>query len=185
MILAITGTNGSGKGAVVDHLVQQGFVHFSVRAKLREALEATGTPIDRTALRNYANELRREHGAGYFGKLFLTEIREKGIEHAVIESIRTVGELEALKAEGVFIIAVDANRELRYSRIKARASHTDNLDFETFVHEEEREWHGEGGSHDMNLMDVIARADVCIKNEGTLEDLHIEIDRVLENMARI
>ena len=60
MIIGITGTNGSGKGAVVDHLISKGFKHYSVRARLREALEAKNIPIDRTALRNYANDLRKD-----------------------------------------------------------------------------------------------------------------------------
>lgn len=183
MILGITGTNGSGKGAVVDYLTSKGYVHYSVRAKLEEALRELGVQIDRTALRNYANELRKEHGAGYFGKLFLADIKEKGIENAVIESIRTVGELESLKAEGVFVIAVDADRKIRFDRIKSRASHTDKLDFETFIVEEEREWHGALGSFDMNVMEVIARADAKVMNEGTLEDLHNALDAVLANLS--
>lgn len=183
MILGITGTNGSGKGAVVEYLVKKGFVHYSVRDKLEEALREFDVLIDRTALRNYANELRKEHGAGYFGKLFLADINEKGVENAVIESIRTVGELESLKSEGVFVIAVDADRKLRFERIKRRASHTDKLDFETFIMEEEREWHGAEGSHDMNVMEVIARADAKVTNEGTLEDLHRQLDEVLKTLV--
>jgi len=179
MILGITGTNGSGKGAVVDHLISKGYAHFSVRARLEEALRELDIQIDRTALRNYANELRKEHGAGYLVKLFLNEIKEKGIENAVIESIRTVGEFEYLKSEGVYVIAVDANRKLRFDRIKCRASNTDKLDFETFVMEEEREWHGAEGSHDMNVMEVISRADAKVMNEGTLQDLHDKLDEVL------
>ena len=179
MILGITGTNGSGKGAVVDYLISKGYVHYSVRAKLEEALRELDIQIDRTALRNYANELRKEHGAGYFGKLFLADIKEKGIENAVIESIRTVGEFEYLKSEGVYVIAVDADRKIRFERIKRRASNTDKLDFNTFVIEEEREWHGAEGSHDMNVMEVIARADAKVLNEGSLKDLHRKLDEVL------
>ena len=179
MILGITGTNGSGKGAVVDHLISKGFVHFSVRGRLEEALYEHGIPVTRPALREHANSLRKEHGAGYFGKLILAEIAEQNIPNAVIESIRTMGEFEYLKSQGVYVIAVDADRRIRFARIKRRASGTDNLDFETFVEEEEREWHGTEGSHDMNMMEVIARADAKVLNEGTLEELHKNIDVVL------
>ena len=183
MILGITGTNGSGKGAVVDHLVAKGFVHFSVRNRLEEALNERGIPVTRPALREYANSLRKEHGAGYFIQLILEEIAAQNIPNAVIESIRTMGEFEYLKSKGAYIIAVDADRRVRFARIKRRASHTDHLDFETFVMEEEREWHGAEGSHDMNMMKVIARADAKVMNEGTLEELHTVIDVVLARLG--
>lgn len=184
MIIGITGTNGSGKGAVVDYLISKGFVHFSVRVALEAMLTAEHIPIDRTALRNRANELRKEHGAGFFGKKFLEEIKEKGITNSVIESVRTTGEAEYLKENGAIILAVDADRKLRYDRIMSRASATDKIDFDTFVEQEEREWYGAEGSHDMNLMSVIEMADFTIKNEGTLPELHTQVDGMLEQITK-
>lgn len=184
MVIGITGTNGSGKGAVVDYLISKGFVHFSVRATLEAMLILEHTPIDRTALRNRANELRKEYGAGFFGKKFLEEIKEKGITDAVIESVRTTGEAEYLKENGAVILAVDADRKLRYDRIMSRASATDKVDFDTFVREEEREWYGALGSHDMNLLSVIEMADFTIKNEGTLSELYTQVDQMLEKITK-
>lgn len=182
MIIALTGTNGSGKGAVVDHLVAKGFVHFSVRAALTEMLENEGISVDRSALRERANALRAEHGAGYFVRLFLEEIHAKGIKDAVIESVRTTGEAASLKEHGVTLLAVDADRRIRFERITGRGSATDKLDFETFVKEEEREWYGAEGVHDMNIMEVLKMADLTIQNEGTLAELYVKIDEAIAKL---
>jgi dephospho-CoA kinase len=182
MILGVTGTNGAGKGVVVDYLKTKGFVHFSVRDALTALLTAEGKSVDRSALRERANALRAEHGAGCFVERFLEEIQRSGIENAVIESVRTTGEATSLKKQGVKLIAVDADRRIRYERIIGRGSATDKVDFDAFVQEEEREWHGALGAHDMNLLEVLKMADYTIKNEGTLEELHSAVDNILKNL---
>ena len=46
------------------------------------------------------------------------------IPGAIIESVRTVGEVRALRSHGATLIAVDAEPRLRYNRIVSRASET-------------------------------------------------------------
>lgn len=177
MIIGITGTNGSGKGTVVDYLVREkGFAHYSVRSFLTSEIERRGLPVDRTHMRLVGNELRKQ-GKSIIPKLYEQAIQD-GVKNAVIESIRNVGEAEFLKSKGARIIAVDADQKLRYTRIQKRRSATDKVDFPTFVIHEEREMHPEG-PHDMDVRGVMALADMTIFNEGTLEDLHQKIEDFL------
>ena len=47
MIIGITGTDGAGKGSVVDYLVKEkGFVHYSGRGVIVEAIEAKGGSVE-------------------------------------------------------------------------------------------------------------------------------------------
>ena len=66
MLIGITGTNGSGKGTVVDYLVmQKGFSHYSARMFLIEEIARRGLKQNRSSMREVANALRQEHEPQY------------------------------------------------------------------------------------------------------------------------
>jgi dephospho-CoA kinase len=182
MVIGVTGTNGAGKGTVVDYLVTKGFAHYSVRAFLIEEIERRGLVVDRSSMRDVANDLRKQHKPSYIVETLHTRALEKGGD-AVIESIRALGEVEYLESHGAHLIAVDAERHIRYERAVGRGSHTDNVDFDTWVIQEEREWHN-AEAHDMNVPGVIAKADAVIENNGSLEDLHRQVESVLLNFKK-
>ncbi len=178
MIIGVTGTNGAGKGTVVDYLEKKGFVHGSARAFIVEEAVRRGLPIDRSAMREVANDLRMNHYPGYV----IEQLHQRALaagKDAVLESIRAVGEVEYLKEHDAFFIAVDADRRIRYERAVLRGSETDKVDFDTWVQEEEREWHNTE-AHDMNVPAVMKMADVTLHNDGTLADLYAQIDAALE-----
>ncbi len=91
--------------------------------------------------------------------------------NALIESIRAIGEAEYLKSVGVKILAVDADRRVRFERVVTRGSVTDDIDFDTFVAHEEKELASTDPSG-QNLIGVMQMADYRIENDGTLEELH-------------
>lgn len=177
--IGITGTNGAGKGVVVDYLIGKGFTHFSASGFLSEELSRRGLTLDRNNLRVVGNEFRERFGSGFIVEHFLKEAQEKGVEQFVIESIRSTGEVAALKSAGGTLLFVDADRKLRYERVISRKSGKDHIDFDTFVAQEEREWYGAEGAHDMNIRRVIEKADHTILNNGTLEELYAQIDAFL------
>ena len=113
VIIGITGTNGAGKGTVVEYLVaQKRFGHFSARALLTEEIEKRGWENNRENLIKVANELRETYGSAYVAEeLFKRASVSK--KNCIIESIRTVGEIELLKKKGKFVLlAVDADQKV-------------------------------------------------------------------------
>lgn len=182
MIVGITGTNGAGKGTVVDYLVQKGFRHYSARAFIIAEIEQRGLPINRVSMGEIGNSIRKEHGPSFIIELLFAQALKEA-DNAVIESIRSIGEATFLKAKGALLFSVDADRELRYRRILQRGSHTDSVDFETWITQEEREWHNED-AFDMNVPGVMALADALIVNDGTLENLYLQIDTLLERATQ-
>lgn len=181
MILGITGTVGAGKGTVVAYLAEHhSFAHYSVRDFLYEEMRRRGKDTeDRTALRETGNALRQEHGPAYVAEALLQKAQEAGGD-AIIESIRTVGEAELLKKHGAFIVAVDADKKLRYERVIKRGSQTDDLSFQEFCEEEDREMMGTA-VWDMNVFGVMKIADWTLKNDGALTELHTEIEDMLSS----
>ena len=175
MIIGITGTNGAGKGTVVDYLIQKkSFAHYSVREFLLAEIRERGMPEDRSSMRDVANDLRKMHGPAYVVEQLFAKAEEKGGD-VIIESIRTIGEAEFLKSNGALIGAVDADKKLRYERAVLRGSGTDKVSFEEFCMQEDREM-ASTEPWDMNVFGVMKMADFTLENNGTLDELHAQID---------
>ena len=183
MIIGLTGTNGAGKGAFVEYLVQKkGFTHYSGRALITEEIEKRGLLVDRSSMRIVANDLRATLGPAYIAETYYNRAIGSGHD-AVIESIRALKEAEFLKEKGAYIFAVDADRRIRYERIVRRGSTTDKVDFDTWVIQEEREW-GNSEAYDMNVPAVMQMADFTFQNNGTPEELHARVDKVLQQIKK-
>jgi dephospho-CoA kinase len=178
MIIGITGTIGAGKGTVVDYLVEQkGFAHYSVRDFLVEEIQKRGMPVNRDSMREVANSIRAEYKPSHIIETLFNRAQEAGHD-ALIESVRALGEAQFLKEAGVKILAVDADRKLRFERVKARGSATDDIDFDTFVQHEEREFASTDPT-DMNMIGVMQMADARIENDSSLEELYVQVEQVL------
>lgn len=175
IIIGITGTIGAGKGTAVSYLVQEhGFVHYAVRDYLVEAITAAGLPINRDTMREVGNSIRAEQGPAYIVAQLYLRAKAAG-KRGIVESIRGIGEAEYLRAAGAPILAIDADRKLRFERVRERRSATDDIDFDTFVRHEELELASTDPSG-QNLIGVIALADYRIENDGTPEELNASLD---------
>lgn len=177
-IIGITGPSASGKGTIVEYLVQhKQFVHYSVRSFLTQELEKRNLPIDRDHMRDLGNELRAKYGPSYIIEQLYLQAKEKG-ENAIIESIRAVWEVENLKGKENFIfLSVDAEQRTRYERCIQRGSETDHVTFEEFQTQEEKEMNNTDPTK-QNIAECMKLADIQIRNDGTFEDLYQKLDEI-------
>lgn len=177
-VIGITGTIGAGKGTVVEYLMnKKGYAHYSVRGYLIREIEKRGMEVNRDSMVMVANELRAMHNPAFIIEELFREATEAGVD-CVIESLRTPGEVEALrKIDSFTLLAVDADQRLRYERITGRGSETDKIDFETFVSNEAREMNSDDPNK-QNLRKCIEMADVVLMNNGTIEDLYEDLERL-------
>jgi len=184
VIIGITGTIGAGKGTIVDYMIENyGFHHFSVRRFLAEEAEKRGMPLNRDSYVTIANDLRAKYAPSYI----VDQLCEKAIlqgENAIIESIRTPGEITSLrKYENFYLLAIDAKPEIRYHRIVERNSETDKISYSTFLENEQREMNS-ADPNKQNLSKCIIEADFLLRNDGELTELYTMFQPVINKILK-
>lgn len=180
-VFGVTGTYGAGKGTVVDILKTKGFTHLSVSDYLMEKVKEAEWPENRDSLIKMGNELREKFGPGYLAEQLYDRALGIGVGKVIIESIRTEGEINVLRNKGQFILlGVDADRRLRYDRAMARNSIKDGVTFEEFCKSEDNEMTSTDPNK-QNLERCIELSDYIILNNGTLDELQIRVNNIINN----
>ena len=180
VLVGLTGRNASGKTTVVQWFAGRGIRTVSCSDSIRAWLAEQGIEESREALIEGGRELRRHGGPGILAEMLLEAL---GGEDAVIDSIRTPGEVEALRARDDFIlIEVTAGADSRWTRSQSRARLGDPADRATFVAQEESE---EVASDEAGqaLVATAEMADLILINEGTVEGLHEDLENLLGSLS--
>ena len=181
-IIGITGTLGAGKGTIVYYLKEHyGYRHYSVRGYLIEEAQRRGMELNRDTFVVVANDLRATHCPSYITDQLYLQAAEAG-ENAIIESVRTPGEVESLRQHEHFLLfGVDADPKIRYERIVGRGSETDHVSFETFLENEEREMTSDDPNH-QNLGRCMQMADYVFMNNEGFEELYAQVEEVISQL---
>lgn len=181
--IGITGTLGAGKGTIVDYLIEKkGYVHYSVRAYLTEEIKRRGLEVNRDTMTMVGNDLRATHSPSYIVEQLYENAQASG-KNCIIESVRTPGEVAALRGKpNFYLFAIDADPKVRYERIVIRGSETDHVSFETFIANEQREMTSDDPNK-QNLKVCIDQADYCFDNGGSIEELRNKVEEVLQQIS--
>ena len=184
IIIGITGTLGAGKGTIVEFLTKdKGFAHFSVRAFIAEEIIRRGLEVNRDSMVIVANDLRKNNSPSYIIDCLYEKALSLG-KNSIIESIRAPGEVISLRKKGGFyLIAIDADPEIRYARISLRQSETDHISYQTFLDNERREMNSTDPNA-QNIARCLELADYRIWNNGTMEQLNHQIENILLEIKR-
>jgi dephospho-CoA kinase len=183
MIIGLTGTLGGGKGTVAEYLFKKhNFTYLSVRNYIAGEAVRRGLMVNHENLVKVGNALRAEHHSGWLIEQILNEalsqskvLKQKDI---VVESIRTVGEVEILKKYGARLWAVDADATVRYNRTVKRAGEKDAPTLEQFTADEATESTSQN-QNEANISAVMQLADTTFTNNGTQAELFAAVDAAL------
>lgn len=182
-IIGITGTLGAGKGTIVEFLLRNGFVHFSARGLIVEEIKKRNLDVNRDSMVFVANDLRAKHSPSYIAEQLYTQAEKTG-KACVIESLRTEGEIIALRKKGEFyLFAVDADPKLRYARVEKRATESDHVSYEKFLADENREMNSNDPTK-QNLKRCSDIADYRFENNGTIDELYEKVEAVLNEINK-
>ena len=178
-IIAVIGMCGAGKSEVVNYLQKKlkcPKIYFG---------DATFDRIKKDGLElNYENEravrekIRSELGMGAYAKLALPKIKEalKNNEIVLVESLYSWDEYKIMKqkfSDSFKVIAVYAPPDVRFRRLKKRKKERPIKNYKEFKIRDYSEIEGtdKGGP--------IAIADYMIINEGSIKNLHKNINDIL------
>lgn len=178
-IFGTIGRIGAGKDTIVKYLnIIYGVPYLSVGDKVREMLKAEGLALTRANLQSVAEQRLKEHGERYFMNMIIKEIRENDWETAAVTGIRTPADIHALKDEfghDFILFHVYVNDPLiRYKRLRQRGEPRDPKSYEEFQEQDKEE-------KKFGIEEAVAMADYSLPNDGTPEDLHREISKVLDD----
>jgi dCMP deaminase len=177
MIIGLTGTNGAGKTAVSEYLVNRGFEHHSLSDEIRDEIRRRGQEITREVLIEVGNELREKFGPGILAERILLKLEKD--HNYVVDSIRNPYEVEVLKRRKDFILlAVEADQAIRFERTRVRGRENAAQTLEQFVSEEARELESLNPAN-QQLHATRRKADFVVSNNGTIEELHRKLDELL------
>ena len=175
MLVGLTGRNASGKSTLVSWFSERGLTSVSCSDSIRTWLREQGLETTRDALIEGGRELRRNGGAGILAEMLL-EILDG--DDAVVDSIRTPAEVEALRGRGDFtLIEVRADEESRWQRMTSRGRSGDPTEKGAFLSQEAAEAKSEDEAGQA-LDATAAMADITILNDGSIEDLFGRLEEV-------
>jgi dCMP deaminase len=179
MIVGVSGPNSAGKGEVVAYLEARSFYPLSLSDAIRDELRRRGIDETREHMIETGRALRAAHGPGILAARLAATMQPD--RNYVIDSIRHPAEVEALRALGAKfrLLWVDADPERRFERMQARGRPGDPDSLDRLLALEGRE----RGSDDVSMqqLDAVAElADVHLRNDGDLAELHAQVQRVLE-----
>lgn len=148
---------------------------MSCSDSIRAWLSEQGVEPTRDALIEGGRELRRRGGGGVLAEMLL-EILDG--DDAVVDSIRTPAEVEALRGRGdFFLIEVRADEEARWGRMVDRGRSGDPTEKAAFLAQEAAE--AKSDDEAGQALDATASmADISVLNDGTLEDLESKLEEI-------
>jgi dCMP deaminase len=177
MIIGLTGNNGSGKTSVSEYLKSRGFEYYSLSDEIREEIRRRGREINREVLIEVGNKLREKFGPGVLAERILQKLGSD--RNYVVDSIRNPSEVEVLRSRNDFtLLAVEADEAIRFERSRKRGRENAAQTLRQFVAEEARELDSDKPA-DQQLMATRRKADLAVTNNGTLEELHLQLDTLL------
>jgi dephospho-CoA kinase len=181
MIIGLTGTMACGKGEVVKYLKKKGFEHYVYSDILKEIAEQRNIEPTRENLQKLGNDIKKEtKNLGILSKKMLKKIKT---DKAVVDGVRNPDEIRELRRKReAYIIGIDASQKIRYERMKKRKREGDPKRFSEFKKLDNLENRGKTKGQEINK--CLKMADFMIINDGSLEELHKETEKILETISQ-
>lgn len=179
-IVAFVGLTGSGKSTAVDYITSKGYPKVYFGGIVLDEVAKRGLELTQENEQPIREELRREEGKDFVVKRIISQIHDlldAGQHRIIADGLYTWTEYKVLKHEfpgELSVVAVVSPKHMRKMRMAKReirplsAGEVDQRDWAEIENLEK------GGP--------IAIADHFIMNDGSMENLHAQIDQVLNDI---
>ncbi len=187
MIIGLTGRISSGKSLLTDFLKEKSFVYLTLSKFLKDIAVKRDIVLERKALQDLGNELRKTDGNEVLAKYVVDEIKKNSYKNVVIESIRNPYEVKYLREnlDDFYLISFDAPREKRFQWHRERKKSIDPLTFNSFVEMDDKDFgigENESGQGVGKCMEL---ADYHLINDGSLEEIQQKINEIYDLISSL
>jgi len=182
-IIAFVGLSGAGKSEATDYISGKGYPKVYFGGIIYKAMEEAGIEITPESQQKFREEIREKEGNDFVVKRAIAQTHDlinSGQNHIILDGLYTWTEYRILKREfpgEMIVVAVVAPKKLRHRRLVTRPERP-------FTQEEadKRDW---SEIENLEKGGPIAIADHYIMNDSDLENLHKQIDKILEEIEFI
>lgn len=175
-VVAFVGRIGAGKDEAANYLSERlGWPVFKISQPLKDELKKLGKEIDRENLAHLGNDWSKRYGDHYLAQLAL----EQNSENFIASGPRQLGQMEYFRKNcDFYLVEVQTDDEKRFQRAQNRSEELKEAhNLEMFLKDEIEKDASDGAQQ---VLKCIEMADHHISNNGTIEDLHREIDSLID-----
>lgn len=179
IILGFVGPIASGKGTACQYLKEKhGAEIFRFSTMLRDVLDRFYLPQSRDNLQQVSLALRQSFGDDLMAKTMANDGQKSQAEIVAIDGVRRRPDIKyLLKTPGFYLVAISADMKIRFDRITKRGENADDNQktFEEFVADHQKE-------AEQQIKEVAKLAKFHLNNDGTLEELYKQIEKILNKL---
>ena len=181
-ILALVGMSGSGKSVAVEYLTGKGVPKVYFGGMIYKEMEKRG--IERTpdgeSEKEFREMIRETEGKDWVVRQVIEETRDlinAGQKRIILDGVYSWTEYKTLKREfpkAITFLAVVVDKNLRYERVAKRPGRAFDA---TAIRERDR-----SEIENLEKGGPIAAADYYVLNNGTIEEMCLDVDKVLKEI---
>lgn len=181
IILGISGEIASGKDTVGKYLAEKyGVLALRFSQPLRDILDRLYLEQNRGNMATLSLHIRKTFGEDTLSKVMLADAENSNEDFVVVDGVRRLPDIVHMETSEHFYFAyVEASSEKRYVRLTQRRQNSDDATKTPVQFEKDAKLETE-----LQIASLKERADFVINNDGTLEELYVQIDQMMEGLRK-
>lgn len=182
IIIGIVGEKGAGKGTFVKffkEIYKGGVSDIRFSDLLKETLDLWNIPSTRENLQKIAVVMRDNFAKDSLTHAIAQRVNKLGSDLVLVEGVRWLTDEEMIRSfQGSKLIYITADAKTRYERLKKRNEKIgeDSTTYPQFLKEEK-------AVNETLIPKIGKRADFKIDNNGTFEDLKLQVEQFMRLLA--
>ncbi len=179
LIIGLVGEISSGKGAVNKYLEKKYKARtFRFSTILRDVLDRIYFLNSRQNMQLLSTVLRQNFGENVLSKVMTKDVKKTEENIIAVDGIRRQADIEYLrKIKGFILVQIQVDSKIRYQRMIDRNENKGDTSksYEKFLADSKEE-------ADADIPEVMKTADYSLNNNGTISDLHKQIDKIIKSL---